>query len=383
MADNQNRTIFFIKDSLESIESCFTLNSDSINFIPIAIDEIDKIETEELNKNKENSLILVKYDVIRINKNLKQIINYFSEKFSFGLPHIIYLLDEDISKEAKKSIKIYQNFYYYLPSASITDNKKDIEVYNNNFSIYINNLFNNFLSDIRLNSYIIDSFQQIVDSQIISEQKNKIEELNIKLERLSRTDPLTELLNRRAFFEKFEEERERTIREKMRIKDPVELEALKKQNNIRNHDNITQHYGRLSCILLDIDHFKKINDIYGHQVGDQVLKKLGQFLLSKKIFRETDTAGRYGGEEFVIILPQTGVNDAVIPAKRLSEQIKNHEFYDENGKPFNVTISIGISEYLENDQSKDDIINRADKALYYAKEHGRDQVIVYEESMIE
>ena len=138
------------------------------------------------------------------------------------------------------------------------------------------------------------------------------------------------------------------------------------------------HYGKFSCIMIDIDAFKDVNDTYGHLAGDKVLSELGKLLNSNSIFREDDIVGRYGGEEFVVTLPETNVKHAKIPADRLRKQFNDKKFKS-NNLTFQVSISIGISEFKIKDKSVEDIINRADKALYYAKQHGKNQVIVYEE----
>jgi diguanylate cyclase (GGDEF)-like protein len=139
------------------------------------------------------------------------------------------------------------------------------------------------------------------------------------------------------------------------------------------------HYGRFACMMIDIDHFKRINDKYGHLMGDEVLKKIGELLNSNVIFRNNDIVGRYGGEEFVVILPETNEEHVKIPAHRLRYALNKITFIDEKGTKFNVSLSIGISEFYINDNSCEMVIDRADKALYYAKLHGRNQVVVYSE----
>lgn len=124
-----------------------------------------------------------------------------------------------------------------------------------------------------------------------------------------------------------------------------------------------------SIILFDIDHFKKINDNYGHLTGDIVLKTLATFV-TKKI-RGTETVGRWGGEEFIIILPQVGIEGATLVAKKLREQISKIKFPDLNES---VTCSFGIAEFKKSD-TLDTLIERSDNALYQAKEKGRNQVV--------
>ena len=130
--------------------------------------------------------------------------------------------------------------------------------------------------------------------------------------------------------------------------------------------------------MIDIDNFKSVNDKYGHLVGDEVLRTLGDIIINDHILRENDIAGRFGGEEFIIILPETNSINALEPATRLVDKFKNIAFSDNKDGNFTITLSVGISEYYPNDKTNDDIIRRADKALYFAKKHGKGKVIVYE-----
>ena len=120
--------------------------------------------------------------------------------------------------------------------------------------------------------------------------------------------------------------------------------------------------------MLDIDYFKEINDLHGHNVGDQVLSYVGDLIKSE--LRQVDIAGRYGGEEFVIILPQTDKNGAYITAERLRKSFYNNPL-NCNYKNINFTVSIGAAEHHRSITSADEIIKIADNALYEAKDKGR------------
>jgi diguanylate cyclase (GGDEF)-like protein len=124
----------------------------------------------------------------------------------------------------------------------------------------------------------------------------------------------------------------------------------------------------LSVIIIDIDHFKQVNDDFGHQVGDRVLIKVAN-LLKESIVRKTDIVGRWGGEEFMIVCPYTDINGASLLAEKLREVIETAVF-DGVGKK---TCSFGISEYLSN-ESVELCVKRADVALYRAKENGRNRI---------
>lgn len=247
--------------------------------------------------------------------------------------------------------------------------------------------FSNITSNNRLNCYIKDSFQNIIDTNLLEKQKREIEELNMKLQEISKVDHLTNLLNRRALMEAFENEKKRALRHRWRI-EKNHVAAVKEWENEANKyisdtkGGIQEHIGNFSCIMADIDHFKKINDTYGHLTGDMVLKRFGEILRTKGLFRENDIFGRFGGEEFIILLPETNSKNAYIPAERLREAIKKIDFRDESGNNFKVTLSLGVAEFLPDEVSTDDLINRADMALYYAKKHGRDQVCIYSEALL-
>lgn len=171
--------------------------------------------------------------------------------------------------------------------------------------------------------------------------------LNGQLEKISRVDGLTGLYNRRFWEEQFVMEFKRD----QRSESPSAL------------------------IMLDIDHFKKVNDTYGHSAGDEVIKILAGII--KKATRETDIAGRYGGEEFAIILPDTPVANVEFVAERIRRLVeKCTVVYDELNITF--TISIGIAGFKHTHKNSTHWLDTADKALYKAKESGRNKVILAE-----
>ncbi len=131
----------------------------------------------------------------------------------------------------------------------------------------------------------------------------------------------------------------------------------------------------LSISMLDFDHFKKVNDTYGHSVGDNVLRSIA--LQLRDHVRSPDIIGRYGGEEFLVLLPKSTVKAASEQAKRLCEQVRSTPII--SGKNIiHVTISIGIVQYRIHQENWEQLLNRADQALYQAKKHGRDQWSVIE-----
>lgn len=142
--------------------------------------------------------------------------------------------------------------------------------------------------------------------------------------------------------------------------------------NYANEMKRAKRYGTIfSTIIIDIDFFKKVNDTFGHQVGDDVLMKLAQIL--QKNIRKIDILGRWGGEEFLIICPETTIEDAKILAEKIRFKIEQYDFSID----YSITCSFGVSQYNKNDE-KEDIFKRADKALYAAKESGRNKVCTEE-----
>lgn len=160
------------------------------------------------------------------------------------------------------------------------------------------------------------------------------------------TDPLTGVYNRRGLFE-------------------LAKADFKKANSDGSP---------ISAIMIDLDHFKAINDAYGHPVGDQVLRELAK--RCKSCIRGLDYLGRYGGEEFLVILPETNLNTARIVAERLRTMISNKPMMTEEGLELKVTASLGIAQRDKNTTSLETLITRADQAMYVAKHRGRDCVAV-------
>lgn len=133
----------------------------------------------------------------------------------------------------------------------------------------------------------------------------------------------------------------------------------------------SQRYGTpLSIMMLDLDNFKQINDVYGHLVGDEVLQSLAGEL--RTAIRQPDTIGRYGGEEFLILLPETALEAASKKAEHICQHIKSAPIVS-GEKKFHMTVSIGIAQYKIHEEDWQKLLNRADQALYKAKNNGRDQ----------
>ena len=144
----------------------------------------------------------------------------------------------------------------------------------------------------------------------------------------------------------------------------------------QEYNRTKRHPSDFSLAILDIDFFKKVNDTYGHQYGDYVLKTVAE--LMKQSFRKTDLLYRYGGEELIMVMPETNIEGAIIPVQRLRRMVEEYDFNYNNVKA-KVTVSIGLTMNYQEFKTPADILKSADEALYKAKESGRNRVILYEQ----
>lgn len=173
-----------------------------------------------------------------------------------------------------------------------------------------------------------------------------------ELERLSLVDELTQIYNRRAIMEK--------------LQDALLIHERKQR--------------KLSIAMIDIDHFKGVNDRHGHQCGDQILYEVAQLLMEG--LRGYDSIGRYGGEEFMLILPETAWEEAARTCERLRQSVADRSFYY-SGKVLRLTISIGVATLeVRKRVNADELVRRADSCLYRAKSAGRN-IVVAEEARLE
>jgi diguanylate cyclase (GGDEF)-like protein len=177
--------------------------------------------------------------------------------------------------------------------------------------------------------------------------KKEIENLYHEVERLSQIDPLTGVDNRRSF----------GTNAKLLFMLAV------------------RHQKKLSCAMLDIDFFKRVNDTYGHASGDTVLITVAK--TCKEQIRETDLLARFGGEEFCFMFPETDIHSAALITERIRSTISKLEFIFEK-KSFSVTVSIGLSQIMESGDDLEKMIKRSDDSLFKAKQNGRNRVVLWE-----
>ncbi len=184
--------------------------------------------------------------------------------------------------------------------------------------------------------------------QEVADREKELSQMNDKLLHISLTDGLTGVDNRRALEQRLHEMFEHSLR----LHEPV------------------------ACVMCDIDHFKRVNDTYGHAAGDAILKQFAEIL--KQEAREIDRVGRYGGEEFLLLLPGTVLDSAVTFAERLRQRVADNTFSFEGGT-LNKTVSLGVASWPHPRISgREALLKAADDALYVAKEMGRNRVVRFD-----
>ena len=209
---------------------------------------------------------------------------------------------------------------------------------------------------------LLDSYQSLlnesskitkigdINQKKLFDANSEVESQKEKLYKLSVTDYLTGSYNRRFILE------------------TLEIEFMKSK----------RYSFSLSCILLDIDNFKSINDRYGHQVGDFTLKTIAEMI--QETIREVDIFGRYGGEEFLVILPNTKVHDAATVAEKIRKTIAQLRFDTGNEEvgSFSLTLSLGVSDIQSNNPGTvEELLCNTDKALYEAKNNNKNKYVIY------
>jgi diguanylate cyclase (GGDEF)-like protein len=197
------------------------------------------------------------------------------------------------------------------------------------------------IKPVRLEELLLRLRRVLKERQLSSERTRMMQ----KLQKLATTDGLTKLYNSRSFYSQ------------------LELEV----------DRYNRYKHPLSLLLLDIDNFKEFNDNFGHLEGDKVLVRFSQII--KSCLRTNDSAYRYGGEEFTVILPETNGEEAKTVAQRIRASLESEKFRPIPNKNAKITISIGVTQYFPKEELSA-FIRRADKAMYLSKKNGRNRVSV-------
>ncbi len=236
-----------------------------------------------------------------------------------------YLLAQTIVKPLKRLSK-------EAGQVASGDLQVEIPVHGTNEVSYLTQLFNHMVSSLRQGQ------------AQISQAHEALIEKNRELHQLSITDGLTGLFNRKHLMDLFD------------------MEFIRAQ----------RYQTPFSVLIADLDHFKTINDTHGHLAGDSVLRRIADTL--GQSIRECDHVGRYGGEEFLIILPDTRVDGAMQMGERIRQIVSEVSFYND-GEAFSMTLSVGVATCSQADSDLEAILSRADEALYRAKANGRNQVI--------
>ncbi|MDX4038146.1 diguanylate cyclase [Aliarcobacter skirrowii] len=340
-----NKTELYLFDSDKLILSSLSKNSNSFNDFILNISDLKEFEnTQIVEKNNKKFLIrIIKIDnnkqdnYLALIAEYKNILKPYNQEILWLLfvfiftglitiPLILYF-----SRVISKPI-------YSLVRQSKKIEKQDFNISKIDTSIHEILLLSSAFSNMSKSIY---DYQTSLEEKILQRTK-ELYEKNEELERLSITDKLTGLYNRAKLDSVLN----------------AEFEKATRYNNI------------FSVIIMDIDFFKSVNDNFGHQIGDGVLKESAKILSS--CIRTSDTLGRWGGEEFLIICPNSKQEDAIKLANRINIAIKQHTF---STYPKKVTMSLGVASYCSIFKKAEDIVASADIALYKAKQTGRDRVV--------
>ncbi len=293
--------------------------------------------------DKEEGTLFVKSDNSPDKKDLMILQDYWLnqiEKYHLETPnHVKWIvLNQDEKVDEKKIIEDLDNFFFFY--SGIKAGKGEVW---GGFIFYGERIRELSESEETMLELILEHAFIIIENAYLYEK--------IRLKAV--TDELTGLYNRRYFFSCLNQEYERAKR---------------------------YPQNEFSVVMLDIDHFKRINDTYGHVAGDMVLRQLAKIM--KESARNIDIPSRFGGEEFIILLPQTPLKGGISFAQRLRKEVESYPF-EALGEKITVTISLGVSNYRTNmPYTVDEVIKRTDEALYKAKETGRNKVCVYEDDRI-
>ncbi|AXH13142.1 diguanylate cyclase [Halarcobacter bivalviorum] len=277
-------------------------------------------------------------DAVIIKDNDEKAVGIFTSKDFINLIHLDCDLTQSISKFMTSPIKTLNEHSTIAEALAFIRKQKFKRIIIENEQGFVTGI----ISQKELLRIVYNKWIELMkkEGNKISKTNEELIQTKSQLEEVAATDYLTKIYNRQKF-ESF-----------------LEYEI----NKLNRYDN-----GSFTLLLVDIDHFKRINDSYGHLKGDSVLKEFAKIL--KLSSRQSDVVARWGGEEFVVLLPHTGVEEAILVAEKLRSTVEIHDFKDN----LELTCSIGISQFHKDD-TKREVFNRADNALYKAKALGRNRI---------
>lgn len=297
--------------------------------------------------------------IVKMNSQILKLSGYKPEELVGR--HISYIVEYEPLKKVFEDNDVNKTVYKFSNVTLRTKNNESIPI----------SISCSFMYDSRL--------KDLLGVLIIGQDIRKNKELELEIAKNKETAEMLKSANEKI--EKMNQVLEETNQILMNTNANLHDKSIRDSlTNLYNHGHIYQTLENeieliktnnqfMSVMMLDIDHFKRINDKYGHQIGDEVLVAISDII--KKNIRSTDVIGRYGGEEFLVILPRTDVARASIIAERIRKSVEEFRMIDDN---FKITVSIGLTQYEGNDAST--IIKKADKLLYRGKENGRNRVEV-------
>ena len=249
-----------------------------------------------------------------------------------GVSDLVGAKVSDVSKESGENSK--RDFEYFDADKEVADH--ELRINDSTYLVSVRPVRDN-------DECVIGEIVALADITKHKEVEQKLLEANKKLKHLANFDPLTNVLNARTYYQ---------------VCDSV-ITILKRKSK------------DFSVLFIDLDHFKKINDTYGHHAGDCVLQSVAETLRDET--RSCDVVGRVGGEEFSVFLPESGLENAMATANKIRKKIEQKEIVC-NNKTINITASIGVAPKMKHHNSISDIQRDADHAMYHAKKEGRNRI---------
>lgn len=338
----KNGSVFWVETTVTFLRD---ENSKAVGIIGTAHDITERKQMEEILRFEEQRfrnfvehssdiivLINLAGDILYVNPAIKQVLGYTPEE-RIGAKGFDLVRPDDIPFLTESFATLVSN-----PQAPAIHGEMHL-LHKNGTYRTLEAVGSNLVKDNVVEAIIVN-YRDITERKLVEEALQKSEQ---RYQELSITDDLTKVYNSRHFYIQLEKELERA----------------------------TRYAQPLTLLLLDLDRFKNFNDTYGHVYGDFVLSRLGHVV--KKCLRDSDTAYRYGGEEFTIILPMTTRDEGLVTAQRIQNEFRKEIFSPAPGTKVSVSMSIGVSQYKTKEDMKA-FVHRVDQLMYQAKKNGRDRI---------